>query len=443
MARADDTPAAARANILLVDDQPANLTALEAILGDLGQNLVKAHSGEEALRLVLDQFFAVILLDVRMPGMDGYETARLIRSRDRCRHTPIVFLTAYESHELPAARAYALGAVDYLVKPLVPVILRAKVMGFVELFQKTDQVQRQAERLRQMERQDFERRLAEQALRQAEERYREVERLNAELERRVVERTAALEAANRELHREIAQRQRTAAELTRSNRELEQFAYVASHDLKEPLRKVRVFLQLLERRCRGRLDDQAEEFIAHAVASAARMQQLVNDLLAFARVGSRGKPFEPTDCRAILARAVANLDAAVRESGAEVSHGPLPTVPADARQLEQLFQNLLGNAIKFRGTRPPVVRVEARRQGDEWLFAVRDNGIGIEPQYAQRIFVIFERLHGAAEYPGTGIGLAICNKIVERHGGRIWVKSEPGRGATFYFTLPALKGALP
>jgi signal transduction histidine kinase len=430
----------ARVNILLVDDHPANLLALEVVLEDLGQNLVRAASGREALQHLGTTDFAVILLDLHMEGLDGFATAKLIRSRPRCRHTPIIFLTAYEQNDFPAREAYRLGAVDYLVKPLVPEILRAKVLGFVELFQKTEQVKRQGEQLRQMEREEFERRLAEEKLRQTEERFRATQQLNAELEQRVRERTQALEASNRELAREIAERQRAAAELMRSNRELEQFAYVASHDLKEPLRKIRIHLQLLERRCRGRLGAEADQYIAYAVDGAARLQALVNDLLAYARVGSRGKPFAQTGSAAALGQALVHLQPAVQEQGATVTHGPLPPVWADETQLVQLFQNLVGNAVKFRGPEPPRIHVEARPQGGEWLFSVRDNGIGIAPQYAERIFVLFERLQGAQDASGTGIGLAICKKIVERHGGKIWVESEPGKGATFRFTLPAHEG---
>jgi PAS domain S-box-containing protein len=234
----------------------------------------------------------------------------------------------------------------------------------------------------------------------------------------------------------LAQR---AQELARSNAELEQFAYVASHDLQEPLRMMASFARLLEKRHRGQLDADADEFIAYIVDGATRMQRLIGDLLAYSRVGRRGKEFAPTDCTAVVEAACANLRAAIEESGAAVACGPLPTVIADDVQLVQFFQNLIGNAIKFRGDRPIQVRVGAERWGHEWRFWVRDNGIGIEPQHRERIFLIFQRLHGRAQYPGTGIGLAICQRIVERHGGRIWVESEPGQGSTFYFTLPADK----
>ncbi|MEX2561197.1 MAG: ATP-binding protein [Pirellulales bacterium] len=236
----------------------------------------------------------------------------------------------------------------------------------------------------------------------------------------------------------LAQR---AEELARSNRDLEQFAYVASHDLQEPLRMVAGYVKLLAQRYRGKLDADAGEFIDYAVDGATRMQRLINDLLAYARLGNGGKPLQPTDCDAVLTEALSNLQAAIQETGAEVTHSTLPAVEADAGQLVLVFQNLLSNALKFRGPEPPRVHVEAVREEPMWRFSVQDNGIGIEPRYFERIFLIFSRLHGRAEYPGTGIGLAICKKIVQRHGGCIWLDSQPGRGATFYFTIPAAVGA--
>jgi PAS domain S-box-containing protein len=233
------------------------------------------------------------------------------------------------------------------------------------------------------------------------------------------------------------QLQASAAELARSNKELEQFAYIASHDLQEPLRMVASYTQLLARRYRGRLDADADEFIRYAVDGANRMQTLISDLLAYSRVGTRSSPFQPADCNRVLGQALANLSVAIQESRAVVMNAELPTVMADESQLVQLFQNLIGNAIKFRSAEPPRVSISATLKDRAWEFAVCDNGIGFDPQYAERIFVIFQRLHNRQDYPGTGIGLAICKRIVERHGGCIWVVSEVGKGTTFYFTVPA------
>jgi len=251
--------------------------------------------------------------------------------------------------------------------------------------------------------------------------------------------------------RKLAEEQleKTAAELARSNKELEQFAYVASHDLQEPLRMITSYTQLIARRYKDQLDADAREFMHFAVDGAQRMQKLIQALLEYSRVGTRGKPFAQVKCGEILQAALDNLKLAVEESGAAVTHDPLPEIMADPVQLTQLFQNLIGNALKFRGKDAPRIHVGVARNARadaaslnvppyEWIVCVRDNGIGIEPQYFERIFVIFQRLHTQDKYPGTGIGLAICKKIVERHGGRIWLESKPGEGTSFYFTLPAL-----
>jgi len=253
----------------------------------------------------------------------------------------------------------------------------------------------------------------------------QLKKAHDELEVRVQERTAELATANKEL--------------ASSNAELEQFAYVASHDLQEPLRMITSFTQLLVSRYRGNLDTDADDFIHFIADGAKRMSSLINDLLEYSRVGTRGRPLSPTDCSTVFELACNNLRVAIEEAGATITTDPLPQVMGDENQLLQLFQNLIGNAVKFRGDQPVKVHVGVKQQKGNWLFRISDNGIGIEPQHAERIFIIFQRLHSRSQYPGTGIGLAICKKIVERHGGRIWVESEQGAGATFCFFLQGIR----
>jgi light-regulated signal transduction histidine kinase (bacteriophytochrome) len=241
----------------------------------------------------------------------------------------------------------------------------------------------------------------------------------------------------RDAHDDLA---RKTSELERSNAELEQFAYVASHDLQEPLRMISSYTQLLLRRHGDRFEGDAREFMDFVIDGAARMKRLIEDLLAYSRIGRHGGEFQPTDCGLMFRKAMANLRSRIESSGATVTSGALPNLMADELQLVQLFQNLISNAIKFKGAQPPVVHVTAVEQPEGWVFAVRDNGIGMEAQYFERIFMMFQRLHSKAEYPGTGIGLAICKKVVDRHGGRIWVESRPGSGSTFYFLLPRIEG---
>jgi PAS domain S-box-containing protein len=244
--------------------------------------------------------------------------------------------------------------------------------------------------------------------------------------------------ARRQAQKQIAT---YAADLERSNRELEQFAYVVSHDLQEPVRTVKNWLGLLEDRYRGEMDERAERYIDHAVDGARRMQEMIRALLDLSRVGTRGQELAPTDLEVVLGRTLRSLRRVIEDADAQVTCDSLPTVMADRAQLAQVFQNLVANAIKFRREGvPPRVHVSAKRQGDEWVFSVADNGIGIDPQQTERIFEVFQRLHTDEEYPGLGMGLALCKRIVERHGGRIWVESEPGQGSMFCFTLPATIG---
>ena len=381
---------AKKASILLVDDRPENLLALEAALEPLNQDLVKANSGEEALRMLLKQEFAVILLDVQMPGIDGFETATQIKKRDKTKDIPIIFLTAISREPHHALRGYSTGAVDYLAKPFDPWVLRAKVAVFVDLYEKNDLLKQQAELLAQ--------------------RLEERERAEAALEEK-------------------------AKELERSNADLAQFAYVASHDLQEPLRVMSGYIGLLNDSYGEHASDETRMFIGRIENAISRMDTLIRDLLSFARVGTARAEFQPSNCNDMLDHALSNLEVAIKEADASVEQSELPTVPADQSQLVQLFQNLVGNAIKFRGEEPPRIAIRAEQKNGEWLFSVKDNGIGIAPEHVDRIFTIFERLNSAETYPGSGIGLSVCKRIVERHGGQIWAESKPGDGTCVYFTL--------
>ena len=510
---------ARKVKILLVDDSPENLVSLEAALYTLNEELVLANSGTEALRYLLDDDFAAILLDVKMPDMDGFETAELIRSRPRCRHTPILFLTGYKSDE-HLFRGYDLGAVDFLFKPIVPEVLRSKVAVFVQLSRNNALLREQAQTLRdqalvlQKAEQNF-RSLLEAApdamvmCRQSGEivlvnsrteslfGYSRTELLGNDIHTLVPDWqyqirlvpdediSKARRSSERELDavrkdgtafpveisfsplqteegilitsaiRDITDRRRAeeqirelntylenrvlerTEELLRSNDELAQFAYAASHDLQEPLRTISIYTELLVKRYSGQLEGDADLFIEHITTNARRMGLLIRDLLDFSRVDSRGNDhFTLTSCDAALDEALANLQIPVQESGAAISREPLPVVWGDPVQLTRVFQNLVSNAVKYRRESAPRVELRVASLDSSWLFSVEDNGIGIEPEYTEKIFGIFKRLHAQGEHPGNGMGLAICRKIVSRHGGRIWVESVPGCGSKFYFTLP-------
>nr|ALV86306.1 hypothetical protein [uncultured bacterium 4] len=376
--------------VLIVDDMPANLGVVTAHLEEHGYCALVAQGGEEGIERAAFVQPDLILLDVLMPGMDGMETCRRLKANERTRDIPVIFMTALVDTAAKLA-GFNAGAVDYVTKPLDGPEVLARIGTHLTLH-----------RLR-----------------------RELERENAQLQR------------------EITAHEQTQQALRRSNVELEQLAYVASHDMQEPLRTVASYLELLAKRYQGQLDAEADGYIGFAVEGVKRMQTLIDDLLAYSRIGTKTRPFEPTDCNDIAAAALAQLRVAIEESGTEVRVGALPTVPADPTQLLQLFQNLLANAIKFRGNAPSRIELAAEPGDEGWCFSVRDNGIGIAPEDFSRIFVLFQRLNGRAEYPGSGVGLAICKRIVERHGGRIWVESAPGEGAAFFFTLPDGKGGKP
>jgi light-regulated signal transduction histidine kinase (bacteriophytochrome) len=275
------------------------------------------------------------------------------------------------------------------------------------------------------------------------EKISELEDLNRMLEQKVEERTQELKKSNELLRKEITKRRKAQeilkqkmVELKRSNKELENFAYIAAHDLQEPLRAVTGYVQLLEKRYKYKLDSNASEFIRRSVNATIRMKEFIDSLLAYSRITIKGKEFQHTNCEIVLERAKENLYVAIKENDAIITNDPLPAVMADETQLVQLLQNLIENAIKFRSKDQPHIYIRAESKNSEWVFSVRDNGIGISKEYYEKIFMIFQRLHIREQYQGTGIGLAVCKKIVERHGGKIWVESELEKGSTFYFTIP-------
>lgn len=376
--------------ILIVDDTPANLAVVSSQLERHGWRALVAQGGEEAIARAEYVRPDLILLDAMMPGLDGFETCRRLKALEATRDIPVIFMTALGDTSDKVA-GFAAGAVDYMTKPLDGAEVLARIETHLTLYT---------------------------------------------LRRQLASRNAQLQQEIAARQQEIAARQEMQIALERSNAELEQLAYVASHDMQEPLRMVASYLQLVAQRYQGKLDAEADEFIGYAVDGAKRMQALINDLLSYSRVSTKAKPFQPTDCRRVVDTALGNLRIAIEEAGARVRVDELPTVMGDETQLTQLFQNLVANAVKFHRADAPEVRVSAERTTEGWMFSVHDNGIGIAPEYYERIFVLFQRLHSRRDYAGTGIGLALCKKIVERHGGHIGVASEEGRGSTFFFTLP-------
>jgi two-component system sensor histidine kinase/response regulator len=380
-----------RVNILLVDDQPANLVALEAMLQGLGQNLIKAESGREALKCLLTHEFAVILLDVKMPEMDGFETAELIRQRDKSRHTPILFLTAGDNTQTQAVRGYAVGAVDYLVKPVVPEFVRSKVAVFVELAKKNELLRRQARLLAESE---------QAALGLAETR--------AELVR----------------------------DLEHKNRELESFSYAVSHDLRAPLRRIDSFSRAVLESQGDRLDEAGQRFLSRVREASRHMSQLIDDVLYLSRVTRAELREQEVDLSGIASLILARLQEGEPERKVEVKVRPGVLVTGDGQLLKIAMENLIENAWKFT-SKEPESRIEfgMTQTGGEATYFVRDNGAGFDMTYTDRLFGPFQRLHPQGEFPGNGIGLATVQRIIHRHGGRVWAEGLLGQGATFYFTM--------
>jgi len=417
-----------KANILLVDDREDKRLAMETILADLGQNIVTASSGRDALRCLLNQDFAVILLDVNMPVMDGFETALLIRQRKHSEHVPIIFVTGISDAETHVSRGYSLGAVDYILTPVVPEVLRAKVSVFVELFKVTEQVKQQAERLR----------LA-----------------HDELEMRVKQRTAELARANESLRLEIAERQRAeegilklngeleqrildrTAELVVANRELETFTYSIAHDLRAPLRQIHGYVQILEEDYATAIPDEGRRYFKQVGERAQSMEQMVQGLLNLSVISKQDLNFEETDLNLLVDEVAASIKAEAGDRQIEWRMGNLPVVSCNPGLMKQVLANLLSNAVKYTQPRSKaVIEMGQSKSNDEIVIYIRDNGVGFNMEHVGRLFGVFQRLHRSVDFEGTGIGLALVARIIFKHGGRVWAEGKVDQGATFYFTLP-------
>jgi signal transduction histidine kinase len=360
-----------RPNILVVDDRKENLLATEKILRHLDAGIFKANSGNEALSLVLRHRFAVVLLDVQMPEMDGFETAMLMQEHESMRGVPIIFVTAISKEEKYATQAAELGAVDYVFKPINSEILKSKVKVYLDLY-----VQREA-----------------------------ILKLNSSLQQ--------------------------------SNEELERFAYICSHDMQEPARMMNSYAGMLDERYGAALDEKGRRYLRFIADNALHMQKMILDTLTFAQVGREELAVESVDCNQIVETILAKFEASMAQKQARIAHDSLPTIQTSRTLMHVLFQNLIGNALKFQdGSRAPEINIRAEAKDGLWQFSIQDNGIGIAPECHEKVFAIFQRLHRRELYPGTGIGLSTCKKFIELCNGKIWFESTPGQGTNFFFTLP-------
>ncbi len=386
----------AEPTVLVVDDVDSNLRLLEAQLRSMRCKVLRASSGHEALRLMSIHAFAVVLLDAQMPQMDGFEVAKRARGVAPAREVPIIFLTGMTPTEESALRGYDIGAVDFLFKPVNPTILRSKVGVFLELY---------------------------------EARLRDVAAREQALELSAARQVTALKEAL------LAELQEKNDALERANVELEQFAYVASHDLRAPLRTVRVYTELLEQSLGQRLEQENLSYLKFVHDSAERLQNLVDDLLTYTRF-NEDAPRVPLDMGQLVDELLSELCTPTECEAVHVERDDLPVVTASPTQIRQVMQNLLSNALKFRGTDPVRIDVRVSESQDDWMFTVSDNGIGIDPLFAERAFQIFQRYHPASEYPGSGLGLTIARGIILRHGGRIFAQPGSTGGTRVTFTLP-------
>lgn len=412
------------AKILLVDDRADNLISIEAILEKDNYTIVKANSGKAALKVLLnDHDFSLILMDVQMPELNGYETATIIYERDKLRSIPIVFITANNYDEDFMFRGYRMGGVDYIYKPINPELLRAKVAVFVELYSKNQQLMLQEKKL-----------LAANEFLQTE-----------------IEERKASEERVKLLNEQLVAKNES---LKQMNEELDQFAYMASHDLQEPLRKIQVFSDKILRN--NNFDPDSEKYFGKIINSSKRMQNLINNLLDFSRHTVSSSDFKKTSLNELVKNVLTELEVEIEKSNAQINYENLPTVSAVPGLMQQLFYNLFSNAIKFR--KPAVdlvIDVKAEKMNpidlskftrhglgrNYYKITVQDNGIGFDDKYSDDIFRVFKRLHSYQEFEGTGVGLSICKKIVERHNGFIKAESKIDNGSTFIIGLPEMQMA--
>ena len=405
--------------ILLVDDREDNLLSIETILEPDGYKFVKANSGRQALKILLTEFdFALILMDVKMPNLNGFETASLIYEREKLKHIPIVFITANNYGEENIFKGYRTGAVDYIYKPINPELLRAKVSVFVDLYQKTHRLLAQEQKL---------------------------VAINKNLQIEIHERKASEERV-KELNRQLLE---NIARLESANKDLDRFAFMASHDLQEPLRKIRIFSDLLYVKYKEILDEDGKMNIVRIQGAAERMQALIKDILTFSKISIEKGSFVKTSLNTVVDEVLSELDSTVQEKNAKIIVDKLPTLQVNPGLIRPLFYNLISNALKYcKKNIPPVVNIrsempvngqEAEPKQPEHKYCrifIQDNGIGFDQKYSEEIFGMFKRLHLSTEYEGTGIGLALCKKIVEEHNGFISAKSKVNEGSTFIISLP-------
>ena len=410
-------------HILIVEDSATQAYRLRHLLLQHFAKVTIAGDGTEALPMILADPPTLIVSDVLMPQMDGYELTRRVKADPKTAQIPVILITRLVEPS-DVVRGLECGASGFLTKPYEENHLLSRIqfiLANLDLRRSARPAHPEA---------GVEIFIGGQKYFVASEREQILDFLLSTYE-------VALQK-NRELYAATSKLEAQANELERSNAELLQFASIASHDLQEPLRMVASYLGLLQRRATDKLDEKEKQYLHYAVDGAQRMQQMISDLLAYSRVSTHGREFAQADLAEVLRHALANLEVAIAEKGARIATDAMPAASVDASQFVQIFQNLIGNAVKFTSERTPEVHIGCERVADEWQFSVRDNGIGIEAADFERIFQLFQRLHSRSDYPGTGIGLAVCKKIVERHGGRIWLESKPGEGTTFLFTIPAV-----